>query len=48
MALHVYPVDDFAEHELSESCWCGPRVEDEPDYSEPMIIHNLLQDTEPN
>jgi hypothetical protein len=25
--VHVEPVNDLIEHEDSEDCWCGPRVE---------------------
>jgi hypothetical protein len=35
--VHVYPVNDLREHEISRDCPCNPREdEDEPS----VVIHN--------
>ena len=41
--LHVVPVDDLREHELTIDCWCNPEEDDE----EPtVIIHNAMDERE--
>ena len=39
--LHVYPVDDLREHELSEACWCRPTKTDDG-----IFCHNALDQRE--
>lgn len=37
--IHVAPVDDLREHQMSLQCWCCPRRDDEePD----LVIHNSM------
>ena len=42
--LHVVPINDLREHELSGACWCSPKLDDEG--SEPIWIHNSLDGRE--
>lgn len=42
--MHVYPVSDAREHELTEECWCRPGVEMfDPDTQKqhpvPFVVH---------
>jgi hypothetical protein len=39
-ALHVTPIDDLREHLLLQQCWCRPKVLDDDDGTEPLIVHN--------
>jgi hypothetical protein len=46
-SLHVYPSDDWIEHDTSGlDCPCEPRVEwwdeDGNHYAVPLVIHNAL------
>lgn len=52
MAIHVYPLDDWFDHDTeSMDCLCEPRVEfvdpetGEP-HPEPLVIHNALDQRE--
>lgn len=41
--LHVMPVNDLREHEMSLSCWCRPRR----DVSQiEVVVHNSLDGRE--
>jgi hypothetical protein len=37
--VHVTPIDDLREHEETRACWCGPRVEQEPEASAVVVHH---------
>lgn len=44
---HVYPVNDFAEHDIDGvTCWCVPVVKAEG--SGHIVIHNALDGRESN
>jgi hypothetical protein len=48
-SLHVHPVDDLAEHELTDDCWCGPeqRLVPRADGSDGwLVIHHSLDGRE--
>lgn len=36
MKQHIYPCEDIKPHEMTESCWCNPTVDEEDD----IVIHN--------
>ena len=38
--IHVYPVNDLKEHDLSDKCMCNPVVKLEPYWEEAVCIHN--------
>jgi hypothetical protein len=38
--VHVTPIDDLKEHEMSRDCWCKPLVQQEPDDEHALVIHN--------
>lgn len=38
MTLHIYPVDDLKEHELTTTCECQPRVEFES--GSMIVVHS--------
>ena len=40
--VHVLPVNDLCEHEESEDCVCGPRVEEDG----MVVVHNSLDGRE--
>lgn len=41
--MHVYPLNDFREHETDgRDCWCGPRIDDE----DGIVVHNSLDGRE--
>lgn len=42
-SVHVVPVNDYREHELTNLCWCNP-VEDEEETG--LFIHNALDQRE--
>lgn len=48
MALHVIPLADLREHDLSTACSCDPRTEGltDPAYAEPVIIHTAFDQRE--
>lgn len=58
MTTHVYPLDDWIDHKIdvpaSEcDCPCEPRIEYfDPEtgeaYSEPLVIHNAIDQRENN
>ena len=39
--IHVVPIDDLREHEISPCCWCCP---EEDEYG--LVIHNALDKRE--
>lgn len=41
--VHVYPVPDAIPHDLTQTCWCGAEVRQEPE-SWPMVIHRIVSD----
>lgn len=40
-ALHVVPVADMREHEMSPECWCNPRITEEG-----VVVHNSMDGRE--
>jgi hypothetical protein len=40
LRMHVLPLSDLREHEVSLECWCGP-VEDDG-----VVVHNALDGRE--
>lgn len=40
-ATHVYPLNDLREHELNNSCWCVPAVDEFE-----VCVHNSLDKRE--
>ena len=38
MKQHIYPVEDLKPHEMTDTCWCNPTVDDEDD----IVIHNAM------
>lgn len=38
--IHVYPIGDTEEHEISSTCWCCPEIKEE--YGQLIIIHNAF------
>lgn len=46
--LHVIPVNDLRQHELSRECWCIPSVQTrftnllDPPMQEAIVTHNAL------
>lgn len=41
--LHIIPLGDFREHEVSDSCWCRPTSdEDEPG----LFVHHAMDGRE--
>jgi hypothetical protein len=42
-AVHLIPIDDLREHQLSASCWCRPRQDDQIFV---VFIHNALDQRE--
>lgn len=41
--LHVVPIDDLREHDLTMLCWCNPRRDHEERY---VIGHNAMDQRE--
>lgn len=41
--IHVIPLDDLREHELTESCWCGVEHEDDLPH---VVIHMSMDKRE--
>jgi hypothetical protein len=41
-AIHVVPLNDWREHELSKACWCRPVKDQEED----IWIHNAMDGRE--
>jgi hypothetical protein len=41
--LHVYPLKDLREHEMSPDCWCKPTQDEE--FTE-IWIHNSMDERE--
>ena len=39
--LHVYPLNDLREHEMSKECWCRPDVDEDG-----VCVHNALDGRE--
>jgi hypothetical protein len=44
--VHVLPVNDLVEHELSEDCVCGPWVELLSEEDLPLVVHHALDGRE--
>jgi hypothetical protein len=43
LPLHVYPLNDLREHQMSIDCWCKPTpLEDEPN----VIVHHSMDKRE--
>jgi 3'-phosphoadenosine 5'-phosphosulfate sulfotransferase (PAPS reductase)/FAD synthetase len=38
--VHVYPVGDYREHDLTEGCWCCPSIDDG------VAIHHAMDERE--
>ena len=38
--IHVYPIADLREHEISADCWCKPEADEE------LIVHHALDGRE--
>lgn len=39
--VHVYPVGDLREHEISASCWCRPELN-----MDDVFVHNAMDGRE--
>jgi hypothetical protein len=39
---HIYPLNDFREHEMKADCWCKPSIDEEDD----LCIHNAMDQRE--
>lgn len=44
--IHVHPVGDLRDHELTRTCWCQPDVRQDPDGDGTLVIHNSLDGRE--
>lgn len=42
--IHIYPINDTKEHEMSTTCKCDPTVEIQ--YGEDIVIHNSFDGQE--
>ena len=42
MMLHVYPLEDLREHEITTQCWCHPEVDEDDE----ICVHNALDGRE--
>lgn len=40
--VHVYPLNDLREHEMSKECWCRPDVDED----DGVCVHNALDGRE--
>ena len=41
--VHVYPVDDPKDHEITQECWCEPEVEFISDEGNTVWLHRRMQ-----
>ena len=41
--VHVYPIDDPKEHEITPTCWCEPEVEFVSEDDNKVWLHRRMQ-----
>jgi len=44
--VHVLPLEDLREHEESRVCWCSPRLEQEEEDCDVVVIHASMDGRE--